>query len=40
MEKRAFEKLYETYYMRVYSYVMTLAKKTIYRRGDHAGNIL
>lgn len=27
MEKEAFEKLYETYYMRVYSYVMTLAKK-------------
>ena len=27
MEKGAFEKLYETYYMRVYSYVMTLAKK-------------
>lgn len=27
MEKKAFEKLYETYYMRVYSYVMTLAKK-------------
>lgn len=27
MERKAFEKLYETYYMRVYSYVMTLAKK-------------
>ena len=27
MEQEAFEKLYETYYMRVYSYVMTLAKK-------------
>lgn len=27
MESKAFEKLYETYYMRVYSYVMTLAKK-------------
>lgn len=27
MEREAFEKLYETYYMRVYSYVMTLAKK-------------
>lgn len=27
MERAAFEKLYETYYMRVYSYVMTLAKK-------------
>ena len=27
MEKESFEKLYETYYMRVYSYVMTLAKK-------------
>lgn len=27
MEKEAFEKLYETYYMRVYSYVMALAKK-------------
>lgn len=27
MEKEAFEKLYETYYMRVYSYIMTLAKK-------------
>lgn len=27
MEKEAFGKLYETYYMRVYSYVMTLAKK-------------
>lgn len=27
MEKEAFEKLYETYYMRVYSYAMTLAKK-------------
>lgn len=27
MEKEAFEKLYETYYMRVYSYVMTLAKR-------------
>ena len=27
MEKEAFEKLYKTYYMRVYSYVMTLAKK-------------
>lgn len=27
MEKEAFEKLYETYYMRVYSYVMTLAGK-------------
>ena len=27
MEKEAFEKLYGTYYMRVYSYVMTLAKK-------------
>lgn len=27
MEKEEFEKLYETYYMRVYSYVMTLAKK-------------
>lgn len=27
MEKETFEKLYETYYMRVYSYAMTLAKK-------------
>lgn len=27
MEREAFEKLYETYYMRVYSYVMTLAGK-------------
>ena len=27
MEREAFAKLYETYYMRVYSYVMTLAKK-------------
>lgn len=27
MEKEAFERLYETYYMRVYSYAMTLAKK-------------
>lgn len=27
MDKETFEKLYETYYMRVYSYVMTLAKK-------------
>ena len=27
MEKEAFEKLYETYYMRVYSYVMTLVKR-------------
>lgn len=27
MEKEAFEKLYETYYMRIYSYAMTLAKK-------------
>lgn len=27
MERKAFEKLYETYYMRVYSYVMTLAGK-------------
>lgn len=27
MEKEAFEKLYKTYYMRVYSYVMTLAGK-------------
>lgn len=27
MEKEAFEKLYETYYMRVYSYAMTLAKR-------------
>lgn len=27
MEKEAFEKLYETYYMRVYSYAMTLAGK-------------
>ena len=27
MEKKAFEKLYETYYMRVYSYVMTLTGK-------------
>lgn len=27
MEKAAFEKLYKTYYMRVYSYVMTLAGK-------------
>lgn len=27
MEKQAFEKLYETYFMRVYSYVMTLAKR-------------
>lgn len=25
MEKAAFEKLYQAYYMRVYSYVMTLA---------------
>ena len=28
MEKEAFEKLYQTYYMRVYSYVMALAGKT------------
>lgn len=28
MEKAAFKKLYKTYYMRVYSYVMTLAGKT------------
>lgn len=28
MEKAAFEKLYQAYYMRVYSYVMTLAGKT------------
>ena len=28
MEKAAFEKLYKTYYMRVYSYVMALAGKT------------
>lgn len=28
MEKAAFEKLYRTYYMRVYSYVMALAGKT------------
>lgn len=27
MEREAFEKLYETYYMRVYSYVMALAKR-------------
>lgn len=27
MEKEAFEKLYETYYMRIYSFVFTLAKK-------------
>lgn len=27
MEREAFEKLYETYYMRVYSYTMTLAGK-------------
>lgn len=27
MEKQAFEKMYEMYYMRVYSYVMTLAKR-------------
>lgn len=27
MERAAFEKLYETYYMRVYSYAMTLAKR-------------
>lgn len=27
MEKQAFERMYEAYYMRVYSYVMTLAKK-------------
>ena len=27
MEKEAFKKMYETYYMRVYSYAMTLAKK-------------
>ncbi len=27
MEREAFEKLYETYYMRVYSYVMALARK-------------
>lgn len=27
MERKTFEKLYETYYMRVYSYVMTLAGK-------------
>lgn len=26
MEREAFEKLYETYYMRVYSYVITLSK--------------
>lgn len=28
MEKTAFEKLYQAYYMRVYSYVMTLAGRT------------
>lgn len=28
VEKAAFEKLYKAYYMRVYSYVMTLAGKT------------
>jgi len=27
VERETFEKLYETYYMRVYSYVMALAKK-------------
>ena len=27
MEKETFEKLYETYYMRVFSYVMSLVKK-------------
>ena len=27
MDRKTFEKLYETHYMRVYSYVMTLAKK-------------
>lgn len=27
MEKKTFEKLYQTYYMRVYSYVMTLSGK-------------
>ena len=27
MDRKTFEKLYETYYMRVYSYVMALAKK-------------
>ena len=32
MEREAFEKLYETYYMRVYSYVMTRLESQYGRR--------